>query len=97
MLQFYHKVRCECCEGRVYYEGDEEHEDREAGDGQEGEGEGGVEFDFLLQRPHRPLRLPLLAEGLLLHEGQHLRLAELPEHQRGGRLLLVLSPPSRSS
>ena len=40
MFQFYHEVRCECCEGRVYYEGDEEHEDREAGDGEEGEGEG---------------------------------------------------------
>ena len=42
---YYHEVCRECCEGGVYYEGDEDHQDGEAGDGQEGEGEGGVKLE----------------------------------------------------
>ena len=59
-----HEVRGECGEGGVHDEGHQEHEDREPGDRDQGEGEGGVEPDRLPRRPGRGLLLLLLGQRL---------------------------------
>ena len=91
-----HEVRGECGEGGVHDEGHQEHEDREPGDRDQGEGEGGVEPDRLPRRPGRGLLLLLLGQRLnkvipsafisspcyIIHYAQHF-----------GHYLVILSHP----
>ena len=89
-----HEVCGEGGQGGVHDERHQEHEDGEAGDGDQREGEGGVELDLLLHSPGWCLFLLLFTESLLLHYCQHLCLGHLTKH--GWRHLITGRSQSRS-